>query len=96
MKKLLLVGLLALVGCGESTSSSKETPKYLTSEGKVVENFTADEYCYDGVVYVRFPVHSHQAFGGVKFNRDGQVVTCVYAASKEAIEQLRRAQTPTN
>lgn len=92
MKKLLIPLLaLVLVGC-DGYETDPQKPMFLTSENKLINARGAQEVCYDGVVYLYFPVHSHQAFGGAKLNKDGQVVTCTYAASKEAIEQLRRTE----
>lgn len=93
MKKFL-IPLLAfvLVGC-DNTKTDPDKPVFLTSENKLINARGAQEVCYDGVVYLYFPVSGrHQAFGGAKLNKDGQVVTCTYAASKEAIEQLRRTE----
>lgn len=97
MKKLLTIPLVALLltGCDQA-KTDPDKPLFLTSENKLINARYAQEVCYDGVVYLYFPVSSHQAFGGAKLNKDGQVVTCTYAASKDAIEQLRRTEKATD
>lgn len=98
MKKLLILPLLALAlaGCNEGTKT--DVPMFLTSENKVINAYHREvkELCYDGVVYVVFNEGWNSAFGSIKFNKDGQVVTCSYVSSGEALEQLRRSEKAAN
>lgn len=70
MKKLLLISLLALVGC-------EPTKEFPTSEGSiaVMSHDYMTETCYKGIVYVKFGAGTG-TWGSVMIGKDLKPVSC--------------------
>lgn len=65
---LLLWVMLVVSGCNEKLEA------YSTKNGR---NYTVDEICYKGIIYVNFRPRHNDAWGSVKIGSDGKPMTCV-------------------
>ena len=79
MKKLFLLStLLGLVACSDPHPERRitETPVIVAESASAVQQYTATEFCYDRVVYVRFSA-GNAAWGGAKMYPNGHAVVCL-------------------